>query len=144
MEPDTLQDRSAHRGLGRPVGLSVTLAAAVLLFAFDPAATWWFPSCPIYALTGWLCPFCGSLRAVHALLHGAPLVASELNPLTTVGLMAALVALLHDTVRSAAGGRSPEAVTATQFERLSGFCFSARGLAILVAFALLRNVTSKF
>jgi hypothetical protein len=27
-----------------------------LLFVFDPAATWWFPSCPFNALTGWLCP----------------------------------------------------------------------------------------
>ena len=142
MEPDTLQDRSAHRRLGHPVGLSVTLAAAALLFAIDPAATWWLPSCPFYALTGWLCPFCGSLRAVHALLHGAPLVASELNPLTTVGLVAALVALLHDTA-CPAGGSSPGLATATQFERLSGFCFSARGLAILVAFALLRNVGPK-
>ena len=144
MEPDTVQDRSADRGLGHPVGLSGVFAAAALLFAFDPAATWWFPSCPIHALTGWLCPFCGSLRAVHALLHGEPLVAAELNPLTTVGLVAALVALLHDTVGLAERGRSPEAVPATQFERLSGFCFSARGLAILVAFALLRNVTPKF
>jgi hypothetical protein len=143
MEPDTVQDRSADRGLGHPVGLSGVFAAAALLFAFDPAATWWFPSCPIHALTGWLCPFCGSLRAVHALLHGAPLVAAELNPLTTVGLVAALVALLHDTV-CPAGGWSPGPATATQFERLSGFCFSARGLAILVAFALLRNVAPKF
>ena len=142
MEPDTLQDRSAHRGLGHPVGLSVTVATAALLFAFDPAATWWFPSCPIHALTGWLCPFCGSLRAVHALLHGAPLVALELNPLTTVGLVAVLVAHLHDTV-CPAGGSSPGPAPVTQFERLNGFCFSARGLAILAAFALLRNVAPK-
>jgi hypothetical protein len=143
MEPDALQDRSAHRGLGHPVGLSGVFAAAALLFAFDPAATWWFPSCPIHALTGWLCPFCGSLRAVHALLHGTPLVAAELNPLTTVGLVAALVALLHDTV-CPAGGSNPGPATATRFERLSGFCFSARGLAILVAFALIRNLPPKF
>jgi Protein of unknown function (DUF2752) len=134
MEPDALQDRSAHRGLGNPVGLSGVIAAAVLLFAFDPAATWWFPSCPSHALTGWLCPFCGSLRAVHALLRGAPLVASQLNPLTTAGLVAALAALLHDSV---CPGR------ATQLERLTRFCFSARGLAIVAAFGLLRNMASK-
>jgi hypothetical protein len=118
--------------------LSLILAAAALLFAFDPATTWWFPSCPIHALTGWLCPFCGSLRAVHALLRGAPLVALELNPLTTVGLVAALVALLHDTVCPAWPRR------ATRFERLTRLCFSARGLAIIAAFGLLRNVAPKF
>jgi hypothetical protein len=138
MESNALPDRPADRGLGSPVGLGVLVAAAALLFAFDPAVTWWFPACPIHALTGWLCPFCGSLRAVHALLQGAPLVASSLNPLTTVGLVAALIALLHDTVCRAQPGRAP------QLERLTGFCFSPRGLAIIVAFGLLRNVTTKF
>jgi hypothetical protein len=88
-------------------------------------------------LTGWLCPFCGSLRAVHAVLRGAPLVALALNPLTTIGLVAALVALLHDTVCPAPPSR------ATRFEGLTRVCFSARGLAILAAFGLLRNVASK-
>jgi hypothetical protein len=97
----------------------VALAASVaLLAAFDPAATWWFPSCPFHALTGWLCPLCGSLRAVHALLHGAPAAALALNPLTTVGLPAWLVAR----------------------RRVTGFCFSANGLALLAAFGLLRNL----
>jgi hypothetical protein len=118
--------------------LCVIIAAAALLFAFDPAATWWFPSCPIHALTGWLCPFCGSLRAVHALLCGAPLVASNLNPLTTAGLVAAVVARVHDTVRPAAPRR------ATQLERFTRFCFSARGVVIIAAFGLLRNVTTRF
>jgi hypothetical protein len=135
MEPDALQDRSAHRGLGNPVGLSGVIAAAALLFAFDPAATWWFPSCPIHALTGWLCPFCGSLRAVHALLRGAPLVASDLNLLTIAGLVATMAALLHDIVCPA---------RATQLERLTRFCFSTRGLAIIATFGLLRNVPPKF
>jgi hypothetical protein len=118
--------------------LCVLIAAAALLFAFDPAATWWFPSCPMHALTGWLCPFCGSLRAVHALLRGAPLVASELNPLTTAGLVTAVLALLHDSVCPAPPGRP------TQFERFTRFCFSARGLTIVAAFGLIRNVLPNF
>src|SRR5258708_25879013 len=53
--------------------VALALAAPLALLAvFDPASTWWLPSCPFHALTGWLCPLCGSLRAVHALLHGAP------------------------------------------------------------------------
>jgi len=93
-------------------------AAAVLLVAFDPATTWWFPSCPFHALTGWLCPLCGSLRAIHALLTGSPLTALAFNPITVAGLGAwALVR-----------------------ERAVAFCLSPRGVAVLAAFGLLRNL----
>jgi hypothetical protein len=103
----------------RPTSWWPALAAAVaLLAAFDPAATWWFPSCPFHALTGWLCPLCGSLRAAHALLRGAPVAAFVLNPLTTTGFGACLVAR----------------------RRVTSFCFSARGLALFTAFGLLRNL----
>jgi hypothetical protein len=111
--------------------LCVALVTAPLLFAFEPAVTWWFPSCPLRALTGWLCPFCGSLRALHALLHGAPEAALALNPLTTVGVLGGLAAILDDTVRTARGAR---------FEGLVGRCFSARGLALTIAFGVFRNV----
>ena len=104
---------------------------APLLFAFDPAATWWFPSCPFRGLTGWLCPLCGSLRAVHALLHGAPEAALALNPLTTVGVLGGFAAILDDTVGTARGAR---------FEGLVGLLFSARGLALTIAFGVFRNV----
>jgi uncharacterized protein DUF2752 len=108
----------------------IALAAAALLFAFDPATTWWFPSCPFHAMTGWLCPFCGSMRALHALLHGTPRVALALNPLATGGLVFVLVALLHDAVRPA---------RAIRFQRLTDRCFSGRGLALVAAFGVFRN-----
>ncbi len=97
---------------------ALVLAAAALLVAFDPAATWWFPSCPFHALTGWLCPLCGSLRAIHALFAGAPLTAFAFNPLTISGIAAWLIAR----------------------ERTTAFCFSARGAAVFVGFGLLRNL----
>ena len=87
-------------------------AAAALVAAFDPAATWWFPSCPFHALTGWLCPLCGSLRAVHALLHGSLLGALTFNPLIVTGLGAWLVARAEDE----------------------------GGVSLLAAFGLLRNL----
>ena len=109
----------------------MALAAAALLFAFDPGTTGWFPSCPFRALTGWLCPFCGSLRAFHALLRGRPRIALALNPLATAGLVLGLIALAHDAVRPARPSR---------IERLTGRCFSGRGLALVVAFGVFRNV----
>ena len=93
-------------------------AAGVVLAAFDPATTWWLPSCPFHALTGWLCPLCGSLRAVHALLTGSPLAALAFNPLTIAGLGTWVVAR----------------------ERATAFWLGPRGLAALAAFGLLRNL----
>jgi hypothetical protein len=92
--------------------------AAAFVATFDPATTWWFPSCPFHALTGWLCPLCGSLRAVHAAFQGAPAAALTFNPLVVVALGAWLVAR----------------------ERTTSFVFSARGISLFVVFGLLRNL----
>jgi hypothetical protein len=100
--------------------LRVTLIGASIyaLAEWDPATTAWFPSCPFYAITGWQCPLCGSLRAVHAVLHGAPLAAVTFNPLTIIYLAMWLVAR----------------------DRTTRFCFSGYGLSLLIGFGLLRNL----
>jgi uncharacterized protein DUF2752 len=59
-------------------------AATVMLSVFDPATSGVFPPCPVRYLTGWYCPGCGSLRALHQLLHGNLRAAWALNPLTVV------------------------------------------------------------
>ncbi len=45
------------------------LAALAALYVIDPNSTY-VPLCPLHALTGLWCPFCGATRATHALLHG--------------------------------------------------------------------------
>jgi hypothetical protein len=97
---------------------ALALGAVATLGLVDPATTWWMPSCPLYALTGWLCPLCGSLRALHALFRADPLAAFALNPLLIVALPLALIAR----------------------HRTADFCFSARGLAALAVFGLVRNL----
>jgi hypothetical protein len=118
--------RTSHAAL-----VGVALAAAAVLFAFDPAVTPWFPSCPLFALTGWLCPFCGSLRAFHALVHGHVLDALALNPLTTTGATCGLAALAHDALRPARTGLVP---------RLLPLCLGPEGLAFTAVFGVLRNM----
>ncbi len=65
------------------VGVPVALAAlaAVMLRVFNPATVWFFPPCPFRLLTGYLCPGCGTLRALHQLLNGHLAAAFRLNPL---------------------------------------------------------------
>jgi hypothetical protein len=121
-----MPSRPAHAALVGP-----TLAAAALLFAFDPAVTWWFPSCPFYALTGWLCPFCGTLRAAHALLHGHVLAALGLNPMVTVALGVGVLAVVHDRAGMDGVPLGP---------RLWSWCVSPAGAAVAAAFGILRNL----
>ena len=64
--------------------LAVAAIAAVMLRQFDPATSGLFPPCPVHYLTGWYCPGCGSLRAIHQLLHGNLAAAWAMNPLTMV------------------------------------------------------------
>jgi hypothetical protein len=62
------------------------VAGLVLLRVFDPATSRIFPPCPVLYLTGWYCPGCGSLRAIHQLLEGNFRAAWALNPLAIVFL----------------------------------------------------------
>jgi hypothetical protein len=57
----------------------------VLVFV-NPERTIFFPVCPLHALTGYYCPGCGSMRALHHLLHGDLAGALAFNPLLVIGL----------------------------------------------------------
>jgi Protein of unknown function (DUF2752) len=64
------------------VVVAAAAAALTVLRIFDPASSSFFPPCPLRYFTGWYCPGCGSLRALHQLLHGNLHAAWAMNPLT--------------------------------------------------------------
>ncbi len=67
--------------------LAVMSAAVVaVLYAFDPRIPSNYPVCPFFGLTGYHCPGCGTLRALHSLCHGDVLSAVGYNPLTVLSL----------------------------------------------------------
>ncbi|MFI9505809.1 DUF2752 domain-containing protein [Nocardia sp. NPDC052566] len=55
------------------------IGAAVLLHFRDPHQEGSYGICPFYALTGWWCPGCGGMRAVHNLTDGRVLDAIHSN-----------------------------------------------------------------
>jgi hypothetical protein len=69
------------------VGAGAGLVALVLvLFWFDPSQYGFYPTCLFHKTTGLLCPACGSLRALHQLLHGHLAAAFHFNPVLVLSL----------------------------------------------------------
>lgn len=57
-----------------------------LFWIADPATSNVFPPCVWRTATGWLCPGCGSARALHAMMHGRLADAFASNALATVAI----------------------------------------------------------
>jgi len=82
----------------------VMLAASAYLFMFEPTNTALMPQCPLHALTGLHCPGCGTLRALHALLHGDVARAFSFNPLMMLALPVLIPAMVLSMLRRSIGG----------------------------------------
>ncbi len=80
-----MTDRTRHRLLGVLGALLVLLGLAVVFFR-DPDRAGSYPTCPFFALTGLYCPGCGSLRALHLLLHADLAGAVGMNVLMVVSI----------------------------------------------------------
>lgn len=66
-QPSRLTRATTHVMTG-PVVVAAAAAAAITCIALrDPNEPGAYPLCPFRALTGWDCPGCGSMRALHAL-----------------------------------------------------------------------------
>jgi uncharacterized protein DUF2752 len=88
--------------------LAAMAAGTVLLRFFDPATSGLFPPCPVHYLTGWYCPGCGSLRAIHQLLHGELRAAWALNPLTVLLLPFLTYGLASAVLLEVSGKQLPQ------------------------------------
>lgn len=66
-----------------------------LYYTYNPSDGF-FPRCPTNQYLGFLCPGCGSQRAVHQLLHANIGEAFKANPLLVASLPYLLVALVFE------------------------------------------------
>jgi len=65
---------------------AVAVASVAYLAAVDPHEGGHYPTCPSLLITGWYCPGCGSLRAIHDLAHGDLMGALGMNILAVVAI----------------------------------------------------------
>lgn len=116
------------------IALSLALAggAALMLFVFDPNRTPVYPVCHFHRLTGWHCPGCGSLRALHHLTHGELPAAFRCNPL----LVVALPVLAWLAARALLWKRNRPASPPNIFKSAAPWV----ALGVLVLFGILRNL----
>jgi hypothetical protein len=112
--------------------LALATAAIVMLDFFDPATSDLFPPCPVHYLTGWYCPGCGSLRALHQLLHGNLNAAGALNPLTLVLLPFLAYGIASYALNEIRGRHLPQLFFSAAWIR--ALC------AVIILFGIARNI----
>jgi hypothetical protein len=113
-------------------GASVMIAGGAAVWYFDPTKAGFFPTCPLYSLTGFACPGCGLTRGFHALFHGDVLTALDYNALLPgfgLMLLAAFVSMTYFAIR---GNKVP--VTLLPPTGLWIFFYT------MLAFGVLRNL----
>lgn len=87
-----------------PLGVAaLTLVGVGYVASVDPNVAGHYPTCPFLAITGWYCPGCGALRAVHALGHGDLMTALARNPFAVVAFGYILVTWVLWLERTARG-----------------------------------------
>lgn len=112
--------------------VAAATAAIVILDFFDPATSGLFPPCPVHYLTGWYCPGCGSLRALHQLLHGNLSAAWALNPLTVMLLPFLVYGIASYALNEIRGRHLPQLFLPALGIR--ALC------AVIILFGIVRNI----
>lgn len=107
-------------------------AASVVLYAFSPTGSGFYPPCPFYFLTGLYCPGCGTARALHQLLHGNVIGAVDFNPLMML-FLPFLVYGLVSYILVGLGGRALPRLFASAF-----WAYAIYG--IMFSYWILRNI----
>jgi len=99
------------RRLVAPIAVgAAVVGASAYVGLVDPNTPGHYPVCPTKALTGFDCPFCGGLRAIHALAHGDIVSALNHNALVALVVVPVLVVLWVRWLRRAWIGPTPSPI----------------------------------
>lgn len=116
------------RPLALPIGL--TSAAVAVLAVRDPHREGSYGVCPLLALTGLFCPFCGGLRAVHDLTTGDLTAALSDNVMVVLALPFVVLAVVVARLRRRQGRKPVSPPSWAAFV----------SVAVIVAFGVVRNL----
>ncbi|MCX4525390.1 MULTISPECIES: DUF2752 domain-containing protein [unclassified Streptomyces] len=90
---------------------ALTLASVAAAFAYvgtvDPNEPGHYPVCPLFRLTGILCPGCGGLRSAHAFAHGDLVTALGANAMAVIGYFGFAAFMILWLARAYRGGPTP-------------------------------------
>jgi hypothetical protein len=110
---------------------SLLLIAGLILYWVNPLQQLAWLRCPVNLLTGLYCPGCGSLRAIHVLLHGDLLAAISNNLLAVIALPVLLGIGIRDIANNLQGRTTP-----TRIPPLAAWSV----FWIVIGFAIVRNL----
>ena len=108
-------------------GAAVFAALFTLTATVSPEQPGHYPACPFRAITGYACPGCGSLRALHDLAHGHFTTALTHNAVLVMMLPFAAAAWLRAVTGRTGAVASPR-----------WLCYAA--MAILAMWTVIRNL----
>jgi len=103
----------------------------LILFLYNPSQAGFYPFCLFHRTTGLLCPGCGTLRAMHQLLHGHFAAAFRFNALFVCSLPLLSWLAIRLFLSQVRHQPSPFPIRPVWL-----WC----GLAVLIAFGILRNL----
>ena len=113
--------------------LGCMLVGGVVLYLYTPESLQ-IPRCPFLQLTGWQCPGCGSLRGIHALLHGDLGRVLQLNVMLIPALLYLALLVLLELTR-------PQSMRAERlYHRFSGRTASWIIFALVIVWGVGRNL----
>lgn len=121
-------------GIRRLAAILLAVSAIIVLYIyviFDPSGSEWFPKCPLYAITGFKCPGCGSQRAIHALLNGDLATAFKMNGLLVMSIPFILLLIYSEITRK----KHPEL-----YVRVHNIYVIYAVLAIVIIWWITRNI----
>lgn len=118
------------------MAMAAILGGLAVVYQFPPTEFSFYPRCPIYLTTHWLCPGCGSTRALHALLHLDIQSALHYNALFTLLFPVACLWLGFSCYRTMRYDQFPKLI----FPRSLGICLTVT----VVLFTVARNTIFVF
>lgn len=125
-----------RRRVGQVLIVVLLAGIAVTYKYHDPSVVPIFPRCPFRLLTGYLCPGCGSQRAIHHLLNLDLPGAWRMNPLLVIALPYLLLGLILKPL-SRHNGRGTRL-----YDQLYGYRASVAALVVIVLFWIGRNIVA--